>query len=205
MGSLTERDIRAGLYNYAEVTASYVIFDNLSYGLMQQRFGWVGQFALSDGKFTAEIRGLTQRLAQTFGENIGPACKAAFCDERCKLNALDYTYTGIVDASSDTQHFTSGVAPDVRTDALFRDGNVTFTSGANDGVTMEVVGYTAATGSFELALAVPFEIAAGDTFSIVRGCNKQLTTCVSYGNVLNMRAEPFVPGDVLTQETPDYT
>ena len=46
-----------------------------------------------------------------------------------------------------------------------------------------------------LFLSMPFVIQAGDQFSIYAGCDTRLDTCIEkFDNTLNMRAEPYLPG-----------
>ena len=42
---------------------------------------------------------------------------------------------------------------------------------------------------------MPNNIAAGDTFNAVAGCDKTFETCVAkFNNAVNFRGEPHVPG-----------
>jgi uncharacterized phage protein (TIGR02218 family) len=75
----------------------------------------------------------------------------------------------------------------------FDHGLVTWTSGANVGRSMEIKAYVP--GQVTLQLPMPHAIAIGDTYSIVAGCDKTLPTCRDrFDNVVNMRAEPYIPG-----------
>ncbi|MCE3608079.1 DUF2163 domain-containing protein [Massilia sp. P8910] len=50
-------------------------------------------------------------------------------------------------------------------------------------------------GQIDLMLEMPYPIAIGDTFKAVAGCDKLRPTCKSkFGNVINMRAFPDLPG-----------
>jgi uncharacterized phage protein (TIGR02218 family) len=75
----------------------------------------------------------------------------------------------------------------------FDGGVITFTSGANNGFAMEVKSYVP--GQISLHLPMPYPVAAGDTYSMVGGCDKSLRTCIDrYNNVVNFRGEPYLPG-----------
>ncbi|AOJ62496.1 hypothetical protein WJ32_08515 [Burkholderia ubonensis] len=75
----------------------------------------------------------------------------------------------------------------------FAYGKVTFTSGANAGLTGAVK--TSATGSVTLGMPMPNPIHVGDTYTIVAGCDKQVGTCSGrYNNIVHFRGEPYVPG-----------
>ncbi|MBP0714808.1 DUF2163 domain-containing protein [Burkholderia sola] len=75
----------------------------------------------------------------------------------------------------------------------FAYGNVTWTSGANIGLSGPVK--TSAVGSVTLGMPMPNPIQVGDTYTIVAGCDKQFGTCRDrYNNVVHFRGEPYVPG-----------
>jgi len=195
-GSVTEADILAGKYDFAEIEIFMVNHADLSQGILRLRRGWLGEVSLSGGQFIAELRGLTQLLSQSVGEIYAPSCRAALGDTRCKVNLAAHTVTGSVTAVADRQRFTDST----RTEAsgLFTSGVLTFTSGTNAGLRMEVKEYTHRSGSggtMTLALPMPYAIAVSDTYSLVKGCDKTLTTCKQrFDNVVNFRGEPHVPG-----------
>lgn len=75
----------------------------------------------------------------------------------------------------------------------FDFGLITFTSGANNGRSMEVKSYVP--GQITLQLPMPYDVAVGDTYTIVAGCDKSRDTCRDrFNNIANMRAFPFLPG-----------
>ena len=89
-------------------------------------------------------------------------------------------------------------------DAVLLHGKVTFTAGANLGLSGDIRLYTAATREIELQLPMPFECATTDVITVVVGCDKLRTTCVNrFANVVNFRGEPFLPGtDKVLRITP---
>lgn len=66
--------------------------------------------------------------------------------------------------------------------SAFDTGKITFTSGLNDGLSMDVKTYT--TGQITLVLPMPFTVAPGDAYIIVQGCGKAFeTNCIGdYAN-----------------------
>jgi hypothetical protein len=71
-------------------------------------------------------------------------------------------------------------------------GTVTFTSGANSGVSRTVKEYSPGRISFSLPL--PYAPGIGDTFTAYAGCDKQMRTCDGkFANLANFSGEPFVP------------
>jgi uncharacterized phage protein (TIGR02218 family) len=80
----------------------------------------------------------------------------------------------------------------------FTRGLITWLSGANQGRKAEVRLHSKVGSSvmIELWQRMSEPIAAGDTFRIVAGCDKQLATCrAKFNNVPNFRGFPHVPGN----------
>lgn len=195
-GNITQSDIMAGKYDFAELEIFQVNYNDLSQGALKLRRGWIGEISLHKQQFVAEIRGLTQRLSQTIGELYSPSCRATLGDSRCKINLALHTVTGSVATAVSNQELRDSSRSE--TTGLFNSGTITFTNGANNGLSMEVkeYNYTSGTGGqIILALPMPFSIAPGDTYSMIKGCDKTLSTCFTrYNNVVNFRGEPNVPG-----------
>lgn len=191
-GSITEADIMAGIYDFAEIEIFMVNYQDLTQGKIKLRRGWLGEISLVKQQFVAEVRGLTQRFSQTIGELYSPSCRAAFGDARCKINISSYSVSGAVTSVSSNQEFTDSGR--VEASGLYNYGKITFTSGANNGLSMEVKEF-ASGGKIVLALPMPYSITMGDSYNMAQGCDKTLATCTNqYGNVLNFRGEPYVPG-----------
>ena len=84
--TIKDEELRAGLFDYAEVKIFFVNWANLTDGKIKMRRGQLGEvIATPQGMFRAELRGLMQRLQQRFGELYSPECRADLGDSRCKL------------------------------------------------------------------------------------------------------------------------
>jgi len=80
-------------------------------------------------------------------------------------------------------------------DDYFNYGKLTFKSGLNDELYIEVKDFDVATGEFTLFLPMPFQIAEEDIFQVFAGCDKRLTTCKDkFDNVINFQGFPYIPG-----------
>ena len=188
---IREEDLLAGLYDFAEVDVFLINYTDLTQGRMVLRTGWLGQVTVSQGQFVAELRGLTQRLSQTVGQLYSPTCRAMLGDAACGVNLAGYTHSGQVSAATSRSQFTDSA--NTQADGYFAYGKVTFTSGANAGLSMEVKQF--ANGSFTLILPLPHAIAAGDDYTAIAGCDKRFSTCAAtFDNAVNFRGEPHVPG-----------
>ncbi len=76
----------------------------------------------------------------------------------------------------------------------FDFGRVTWLTGANAGLSMEVKTWDG-TSLLKLLFQMPYPVQVGDTFKITPGCDKRLPTCQSFGQILNFDGEAFVPGE----------
>jgi uncharacterized phage protein (TIGR02218 family) len=84
--AITESDMRAGKFDYAEVRVFLVNWANPAMGALRMRRGWFGEVILTEGaKFRTELRGMVQALQQRIGEIYSPECRADLGDARCKV------------------------------------------------------------------------------------------------------------------------
>lgn len=188
---LTEADIMAGIYDFAEIEIFMVNVTDLTQGKIIHRRGWLGEVTLKNGQFIAEVRGLAQKLQQNIGEIYTPTCRAVFGDTRCKINSATYSVTGTVNTVTSRQIFICNSMAQAA--GYFSGGEVKWLTGANAGRRMEIKEF--ANKQFTLALPMPNAIAASDTFKAIAGCDKTFFSCYSkFANAVNFRGEPYVPG-----------
>jgi uncharacterized phage protein (TIGR02218 family) len=84
--AVTEAELRAGLFDRAEVRIFLVNWADPSMGILRLRRGWFGEVVLTEqGVFRNELRGLTQALSQRIGELYSPECRADLGDQRCRV------------------------------------------------------------------------------------------------------------------------
>ncbi|MGZ3325693.1 MAG: baseplate hub domain-containing protein [Xanthobacteraceae bacterium] len=89
-------------------------------------------------------------------------------------------------------YVSGGLAHPANASGYFDHGKITFTSGENAGLSMEVKAY--APGVISLMLPMPYEIAVGDAYTMISGCNQAFETCKNrYNNVINFRGFPNLP------------
>lgn len=189
--AITEADIMAGKYDFAEIEIFMVNVADLTQGIILHRRGWLGEVSLKNGQFIAEVRGLAQKLSQNIVELYSPTCRAVLGDGRCKVNLAGFTASGAVDTVTSRQVFISNAMTQAA--GYFSGGEVEWLTGANAGRRMEIKEFS--NTQFTLVLPMPSNIAAGDTFNAVAGCDKTFETCVAkFNNAVNFRGEPHVPG-----------
>lgn len=195
---ITEADLLAGRYDHAELNIFLVNYAAPAEGSLHLKTGWLGEVSLRDGMFVVEVRGISAALNQTIGEVYTPTCRAKLGDGRCKIDLEDYAHSGSITALDGVQAFYDSSREEA--DGYFAYGTITFTSGANEGLSMEIRDY--ANGRFGLFLPLPNPLQTGDAYDAVAGCDKRFDTCMArFSNALNFRGEPHVPGTDRILET----
>jgi uncharacterized phage protein (TIGR02218 family) len=190
--SITEVDLMAGVWDYAEVEIFEVITSDLTAGTRPLRRGRIGEVTLGRSVFEAELRGLAQAFTQQLCELTSPTCRAQLGDTRCGVALGPLTVTGTVTSVTNPRVWTDSTRAEAA--GYFTFGRVTWTSGANAGYSMEIKGH-ATGGVMTLQLPMPYTLAVGDGYSLEPGCDKLKATCIAkFSNVLNFRGEPDLPG-----------
>lgn len=172
--SITQDDLRAGRWDGADLEIFYVNYEDLTQGQSNVFTGTIGHVTTGRLSFTAEMRGLTQPLQQNLGGPVSNQCHyvlGAIGNPNCNVDLVPFTRTGTITAVTSARVFTD-VA---RSEAAhwWRGGNFTVTSGASNGLKMEVKESSAA-GLITLVLPLYFGLAIGDTYSMKPGCDHLL-------------------------------
>lgn len=195
---ISESDLLAGLYDYAEVIVMMINYESIADGVVIINKGWTGQIQVKDGLFISEIRGLSQKINQNIGELYSPSCRAILGDSRCGVSLASFTISDTVDSVTSSQVFYSSSL--TQDPGYFTGGEVQWTSGNNNGLKMEIKDFL--DGTVTLALAMPNSITSSDSFDIIAGCDKDSLTCKNkFSNLVNFRGEPNVPGQDAALET----
>jgi uncharacterized phage protein (TIGR02218 family) len=104
------------------------------------------------------------------------------------------TIEATVDVVTDRRQFTLTYAGDAP-DALLTGGLITFLSGPNIGLSVEVKDWTLSTNRIDAFLPLPFTVSNGETVTVSAGCDKTAAVCIAtFDNIHNLRGEPLVPG-----------
>lgn len=140
-------------------------------------------------------------LKQRIGRSHEVSCPYELGDAKCGVDLNDFTVSGSVTAVIGQSKFED----DSRTEeqGWFKGGKLTWTSGDNAGLSMEVRGWNASLNRFVLQLAMPFPIFEGDEYVVHAGCNKTYTTCKDKFDNQNFGGFPFIPGQDFQLSFPD--
>jgi hypothetical protein len=112
-----------------------------------------------------------------------------------------------VNVVTDRRNFTlSGLVESRAVDDWFNYGGLTFETGPNAGVTLQIKDYVDTGDDVELLFATPFDITTAEVLRLYPGCDNRRTTCINkFDNIINYRGEPFIPGPDFLQRFPDAT
>jgi uncharacterized phage protein (TIGR02218 family) len=194
---IIDSDITGGKFDNAKLTLFFVNFMDLTMGKCILMKGYFGEVKVTSISFEVEIRSLSQRYMQQVGRVCNATCDAQFGDARCNVNGGDmspYTINGTVTAVDGTEPRRKFTSTDLsgKANHYYRMGKITWNTGLNTGFKQDSKDNVA--GAIELMLSMPFTITIGDTFTIIAGCDKLLTTCDTFSNVVNFRGFPYIPG-----------
>lgn len=194
---ITEEDLIAGRYDNAQIEVYLVNWEDVSQRLLLKS-GNLGEVKRGKVLFTAEVRGLAAILQQKKGRLYQYTCDAKLGDARCGINLEDPQYKGsgtVTSTDGSASMIVSGLGSFAN--KWFSRGKITWTSGENTGLTMEVKSHVNSSGSVTISLwaPMPFTIAPGDQFEIRAGCDKLFSTCkAKFDNAVNFRGFPHMPG-----------
>jgi uncharacterized phage protein (TIGR02218 family) len=192
---LTEDDIASGLYDDASVETWLVNWSNVAERILLD-VGTIGEIRRQEGGFVAEVRGIMHRLDEERGRLYRATCSADLGDGRCGIALAAFTDTGTVSRTDGALGIAvTGIG---FSDGFCTGGKLTWTSGANKGVSVEIKVHrkSGATSEFDLWQRAPQPIAEGDAFRVTAGCDKSHATCrAKFDNAVNFRGFPHMPGN----------
>lgn len=195
--SISASDLEAGRYAGARIAIGLVDWETLDRTTLFH--GELGNIAQQDGTFEAELRSAKASLEVDVVPRTSPTCRAAFCDSDCRVSSARFTHllaVSSVDLATNSVAFAG--APGA---AEMRGGSIKWVDGPLAGVTMQVIDADGA----ELVLDRPLanSIAPGQLAYLREGCDHTIATCATrFGNAVNFRGEPHLPGNDLLARYP---
>jgi len=156
--------------------------------------GNIGALETRDGMLTAELRGAMAMLDRPVAEETSAECRAELGDRRCRVAMAGRRRFAMVTAIDDAV-LTVDVEEPVAN--AYGQGRLRWISGANSGLEARIL----SSSGTQLTLRRPPHFDAVGRVLLVEGCDRTLATCAGrFGNALNFRGEPYLPGiDLLTR------
>lgn len=194
---IREDDIRAGVWDEAEITAYLVNWSDP--GQLEILFrGTIGEISWGDGAFTAELRGLAEALNRVRGRVYQARCDAVLGDSRCRkaLGPEHAVETEVLGAEAGQLFDLSSLAD--YAPKWFERGRLQVLTGKAAGQsgrikTDRTVGSGRRIGLWQ---SLRLEVEPGDRVRLEAGCDKRQETCrLKFDNILNFRGFPNIPGE----------
>jgi uncharacterized phage protein (TIGR02218 family) len=195
---LTEADLSAGRFDAAKVETFLVDWSEPELHVLLNT-ATLGEVRREGSAFIAEMRSLSDALAQESGRLFTAGCAADLGDPRCGVDLTSGAYRGegsIAALRGISAFAVSGL--DAFDENWFDAGKLTFSEGANAGLAMEVKRHRFDGGAVVVDLwqAMPEPVVTGDLFVITAGCDKRFQTCRNrFNNAVNFRGFPHIPGN----------
>lgn len=194
---LTEADIMAGRYDGAALTIWDVNWQDVTQRRVLFR-GSLGEITRSGAAFRAELRGLSEALGQQGGRVFHAACAAVLGDGECRFDTRLPGYSVDAPLVDMADHGMVFAGLDSFAPGWFTHGRLTGLGGAAQGL-VALIRLDRAEGAqrrITLWDSLRAPLAPGDLFRLEAGCDKQAATCRNkFGNFLNFRGFPHVPGE----------
>lgn len=197
--AITEADIRAGRWDGAEVRLWAVDWPEPERRVLRFR-GTLGEITRQGAAFTAELRGLAEALNRPQGRLFQARCPAVLGDAACgvDLAAPGLRVAATVVAVEGGRTLLVSGAGGAAT-GWFAEGLAQVTGGAAVGLAATIRSDRIEAGGLrrvELWQGIDAGLAAGDPVTLVAGCDRRAETCrEKFGNILNFRGFPHVPGE----------
>lgn len=194
--AIRARDLAEGRWDGAAV--SIFLIDREAPGeMLPLARGELGEVTVRGEAFEAELRGPTALLDAAVVEQTSPECRAELGDRRCRIDMATRVRLTRIEAvvAEDVLEVASAAAgPNA-----YGYGRLRWLTGANSGLESAVL--SSSGPILTLREPPPNPALAGDLIEIREGCDKSLETCSGrFGNAVNFRGEPHLPGiDLLSR------
>lgn len=192
--AISEIDLLAGRWDGASVSLFATDWANPGERVSLGE-GTIGAVETREGRLTAELRGIAARLERPVVEETSPECRAELGDARCRVAMAGRRRLAVVTAMEGAMLTLDAEEPLAN---AYGGGRLRWLGGANSGLEDAVASSDGTTVT--LRRAPRFET-IGARVELIEGCDKSLATCAGrFGNALDFRGEPYLPGiDLLTR------
>jgi uncharacterized phage protein (TIGR02218 family) len=196
--TITEEDIAAGRYDGALIEAWLVQWEAIENRALQFR-GTLGEVTRANGAFTAELRGLAERLNTSTGRVYQRSCSAVLGDRVCRfdLNTVGYHAEVVVETVAGDRVFQAAGLEGFE-QRWFERGRCEVLDGRAAGLVgaVKIDRPEGALRRIELWDRLRAGLMPGDRIKLTAGCDKRMETCrLKFSNLLNFRGFPDIPGD----------
>ncbi|MEL6529417.1 MAG: DUF2163 domain-containing protein [Pseudomonadota bacterium] len=195
--TIREEDLAAGLFDQAAIEIGAVDWETSDHHIIYS--GQIGRIEDDRRGFTAELRSAKRQLDQDLVPRTSPTCRALFCGPGCGQKSAKFTSVRelvSIDIDANAVAF-EGIEPE-----SFIDGQLRFLDGPQTGIAFGIM--SAANGQLSLDRQLVDGTQIGTRTELREGCDHTVRTCAQrFGNAVNFRGEPSLPGnDLLSRYGP---
>ena len=201
-GELDDASWQMMIVNWADLSMGHGILDA----------GDVGSVTTEQrAAYNVELVSFVMRLRQPIGTLDSRTCRATFGEPAagqygCGVNATPLWMAGTVTGVSTSEPRRVFADSGLLITPQPIPGRVQWLTGNNAARNRmyQIEAYSSVSGTIALIEPTPYDILPTDTFRIRPDCAKTMAACKAYGNLLNMKGEPYIPvGDGLETSTPN--
>jgi uncharacterized phage protein (TIGR02218 family) len=192
--ALDEGDLELGRWDGASVQLNAIDWEDPGAEAIALLAGEIGSVATDGASFTADLSGAAAKLDRPVCPATSAECRAQFGDKQCRVDLAGRTIVATVVSST-----AGAITLDQNVDDTFVLGRLRYMSGDNCGLSTTIL---SAGGTDVQVRDLPrAPLRPGCRVELREGCDKRFETCVSrFGNAVNFRGEPHLPGnDLLTR------
>lgn len=192
--ALDSDDLIVGRWDGAGIALNIIDWGNPEEAPLPLIAGRLGEAAVEGEGFSAELNGAATKLQAPVCPSTSPECRAQFGDKHCRIDLAGRHVRAKVQSSEN-----GALQLDRTVDERFLFGRLRFLSGDNCGMSSTIIGVS---GNTVRVRDIPRASIQPDCLVELReGCDKRLATCADrFGNAINFRGEPHLPGnDLLTR------
>lgn len=189
-------DLAAGRYDGARIESGLV--DWVTKASATLYAGTIATLRREGAGFRAELASVKAPLARDPVPLSSPTCRAQFCGPECGLSAAACSARARITALDPDA---GSLTVDRADTATYRYGELRWLDGPTTGLAAHILDASGAT--LTLAGGLAPGVAAGMRVLLREGCDRTIATCSSrFGNAVNFRGEPFLPGNDMLAHYP---
>ncbi len=194
--AIRDEDLRAGRWDNAALWLHLTEWTEPGVLWLELMRGELGGVQNQGQGFAVELSGPAAVLTRPVSPETSPGCRARLGDKACRVDlAARRRVAQVAGVSGSVVSIAGGgLTPG---DHVF--GTLRWLAGDNCGLVHNIIASDA--GSVTLTDAPAYSAAVGTRVLLTEGCDKQMATCSArFGNAINFRGEPYLPGsDLLTR------
>lgn len=186
-------DLRAGRFSGAWMEVFWVDWrTSIGFDLTS---GWLGELQRDGTQVGIQFNSLSENMERPQGRFYNRGCDAQFGDHRCRVANFETRWRveaaiSSIDGKVITTDGSGGLFDEV---GRFENGWLEMLEGRNAGIRREVVAHDRS--RVQILFDFPFPLQSGERVRLTAGCRRDAAACQAYGNFINYRGFPDIPGD----------